>query len=144
MTAPTVLTIETTSLGDRSYLVHDGEVAFVVDPQRDVDRVLSLAEREGVRVTHVFETHIHNDYLTGGLVLAETTGASYHVNAADPVSFERTPISDTGTDLVEAPGFTGHVLGEHSRRSERPDQAGQGAEGSHTDSASPRHHLPTH
>ncbi|WP_289018358.1 MBL fold metallo-hydrolase [uncultured Ornithinimicrobium sp.] len=94
MTAPTVLTIETTSLGDRSYLVHDGQVAFVVDPQRDVDRVLSLAESEAVRVTHVFETHIHNDYVTGGYALAQRTGAAYHVNAEDDVSFERDAIRD--------------------------------------------------
>ena len=41
-------TIETSSLGDRSYLVHDGEVAVVVDPQRDIDRVLaSAADRAG-------------------------------------------------------------------------------------------------
>ena len=39
-----VQTIATTSLGDRSYLAHDGEVALVVDPQRDIDRVLALAD----------------------------------------------------------------------------------------------------
>ena len=50
-----------------------GEVALVVDPQRDIDRVLELAERAGVRITHVFETHIHNDYVTGGLALAQRT-----------------------------------------------------------------------
>ena len=89
-----VLPIDTPTLGDRSYLVHDGEVAFVVDPQRDIDRVLALLDQHGVRLTHVFETHMHNDYLTGGLALARETGASYLVNAADDVSFERTPISD--------------------------------------------------
>ncbi len=95
MTAPvSVRTIETASLGDRTYVVHDGEVAFVVDPQRDIDRVLDLLEEEGVRLTHVFETHLHNDYVTGGLALAERTGAAYHVNAEDEVSFERTPIRD--------------------------------------------------
>jgi hydroxyacylglutathione hydrolase len=90
----TVLTLDTPSLGDRSYLVHDGEVAFVVDPQRDIDRVLVLLEERGLRLTNVFETHLHNDYLTGGLALAGRTGASYHVNAADPVAFARTPIHD--------------------------------------------------
>ncbi len=85
-------TIETPSLGDRSYLVHDGEVAVVVDPQRDIDRVLDLASSEGVRITHVFETHIHNDYVTGGLALARETGAAYHVNADDDVRYDRTPI----------------------------------------------------
>ena len=97
-TSPTIVTIDTPTLGDRSYLVHDGVVAFVVDPQRDIDRVLDVAARAGVRITDVFETHLHNDYLTGGLELAGQTGASYHVNAADTVSFERHGVSDC--DLV--------------------------------------------
>ena len=90
----TVIAIETPTLGDRSYLVHDGEVALVVDPQRDIDRVLDLLEQHGVRLTHVFETHIHNDYVTGGLALAERTGALYLVNGEDDVSFVRTPVAD--------------------------------------------------
>lgn len=91
---PTIVTIETPSLGDRSYLVHDGQAAFVVDPQRDIDRVLDLLTEHDVRLTHVLETHIHNDYVTGGLALAQRTGAAYLVNGADEVSFERTPIGD--------------------------------------------------
>ncbi|XVX19994.1 MBL fold metallo-hydrolase [Actinomycetota bacterium] len=94
-----IVPIETPTLGDRSYLAHDGEVALVVDPQRDIDRVLELAESEGVRITHIVETHIHNDYLTGGLALAEKTGAGYYVNAADPVAYERIGISDG--DVIE-------------------------------------------
>ncbi|MGA9747604.1 MAG: MBL fold metallo-hydrolase, partial [Nocardioides sp.] len=90
----TVIPVETPTLGDRSYLVHDGRDAFVVDPQRDIDRILDLVDREGVRITHVFETHIHNDYVTGGLALARRTGAAYVVSARDEVAFERTPISD--------------------------------------------------
>ncbi|MCY7401758.1 MAG: MBL fold metallo-hydrolase, partial [Nocardioides sp.] len=92
--SPTVLTIETPTLGDRSYLVHDGQVAFVVDPQRDIDRVLDLLAQHDVRLTHVLETHIHNDYLTGGLALAQHTGADYLVNGEDDVSFTRTPVAD--------------------------------------------------
>ena len=90
----TIVPIETPTLGDRSYLAHDGQVALVVDPQRDIDRVLDLAESTGVRITHVFETHIHNDYVTGGLALAKVTGAAYHVNAADDVAYERVPTGD--------------------------------------------------
>jgi glyoxylase-like metal-dependent hydrolase (beta-lactamase superfamily II)/rhodanese-related sulfurtransferase len=89
-----VLQIETPSLGDRSYLVHDGSVALVIDPQRDIDRVTALAAEHGVRITHVAETHVHNDYLTGGLALARATGAAYLVNEADPVRFARTPLRD--------------------------------------------------
>lgn len=91
---PAVLAVETPTLGDRSYLVHDGTDGFVVDPQRDIDRVLGLADRAGVRIRHVLETHIHNDYVTGGLALARATGATYHVNGADPVTFDRHPVGD--------------------------------------------------
>ena len=113
---PTIIPIETPTLGDRSYLVHDGEVALVVDPQRDIDRVLDLAAREAVTITHVFETHIHNDYITGGLALAEQTGAGYFVNGADQVSYARTPISDgdeitIGTAMrVRALATPGHTF----------------------------------
>ena len=94
-----VVVLDTPSLGDRSYLLHDGERAVVVDPQRDIDRVLDAAEREGVRITHVVETHMHNDYVTGGLALARLLGAEYVVNAADPVAFECHGVRDG--DLVE-------------------------------------------
>ena len=53
-----------------------------------------MLEADGVRLTHVFETHIHNDYVTGGLALAQATGAAYYVNGQDEVAFDRTPISD--------------------------------------------------
>ena len=94
-----IVAIDTPSLGDRSYLVHDGSVAFVVDPQRDIDRVLDLAGPAGAEVTHVFETHIHNDYVTGGHALAAATGAGYHVNTADPVGFDRHGVADG--DLID-------------------------------------------
>ncbi len=100
-----IIPVDTPSLGDRSYLAHDGEVALVVDPQRDVGRVLALAEDARVRITHVFETHIHNDYVTGGLALAERTGAAYHVNADDPVRYARQPIRD-GDTVEVSPSMT--------------------------------------
>jgi hydroxyacylglutathione hydrolase len=113
-----VVTIDTAGLGDRSYLAHDGEVAVVIDPQRDFDRVLAVAEAEGVRITHVFETHIHNDYVTGGLALSAEVGAVYVVAAEDEVAFARTPAKDgtrfdTGRLSVTAlatPGHTPHHL----------------------------------
>lgn len=94
-----IVAIDTPTLGDRSYFVTDGEVAFVVDPQRDIDRVLALADARKVTVVDVFETHIHNDYVTGGLALAQATGAAYHVNAADPVAFGHDAVADG--DVIE-------------------------------------------
>ncbi|MHA7297302.1 MBL fold metallo-hydrolase [Pseudarthrobacter sp. MDT3-1] len=113
-----VVVIETRPLGDRSYLVHDGEVALVIDPQRDMDRVEAAAAAANVRITHVAETHLHNDYLSGGLILARAHGALYLVSANDDVAFERTPIADGGTvhvgrltvKAVATPGHTHHHL----------------------------------
>jgi hydroxyacylglutathione hydrolase len=109
-----VIVIETPQLGDRSYVVHDGTVALVIDPQRDADRIEAAARGAGVAITHVAETHIHNDYLTGGLELARAHGASYLVNAADPVVYERTPIADgqsvrIGSFTVKALATPGHT-----------------------------------
>jgi glyoxylase-like metal-dependent hydrolase (beta-lactamase superfamily II)/rhodanese-related sulfurtransferase len=88
----------------------------VVDPQRDIDRVLALADDQGLTITHVVETHIHNDYVTGGLELARTVGAEYVVPAGDDVAYDRRPACDG--DVVDAgpiqlqvmhtPGHTHH------------------------------------
>lgn len=94
-----IIPLDTASLGDRSYVAHDGTVAVVVDPQRDIDRVLAITEPRGLRITHVFETHIHNDYVTGGFRLAEQVGAQYCVNADDPVAYERVSVRDG--DVIE-------------------------------------------
>jgi hydroxyacylglutathione hydrolase len=110
-----VTVIETPPLGDRSYLIHDGVAALVIDPQRDIDRVESAAESAGgVHITHVAETHIHNDYLTGGLMLARQHDAEYLINAADEVAYDRRPIDAGQTikvgrlsvDVIATPGHT--------------------------------------
>lgn len=90
--------IETPELGDRSYVVSDGTCAVVVDPQRDTDRVESALAELGVPVSMVLETHLHNDYLTGGLALARTTGATYVVAGRDEVALSRRTVGE-GDDL---------------------------------------------
>lgn len=104
-----IVAMDTPSLGDRGYLVTDGRVAFAVDPQRDIDRVLDAAREHAVEIVDVFETHVHNDYVTGGLALARATGAAYHLNAADPVAFAHDPVSD-GDAIEVGPGMRVRVL----------------------------------
>ncbi|MFF2810251.1 rhodanese-like domain-containing protein [Streptomyces sp. NPDC058000] len=87
-------TIEVAGLGNRSYLAGGQRTAVAVDPPRDIDRVIAAAARRGVRISHVVETHVHNDYVTGGLALARITGAAYLVPAAARVSYERVPVHD--------------------------------------------------
>jgi len=109
-----VIVIPTPDLGDRSYVVHDGSVAFVVDAQRDVGRVLRAVSEAGLTIAGVGETHIHNDYVMGGLALAADLGVPYLIHADDPVSFDRTPVRDGDTfdlgrlrvEVVHTPGHT--------------------------------------
>ncbi len=113
-----VVTIETPPLGDRTYLIHDGRVAMVVDPQRDIDRILDTADAAGVTITHVAETHVHNDYVSGGLVLARITHASYVHAAAEPLRFDHVAVGDGDAfavgrlrvEVVHTPGHTPHHL----------------------------------
>ncbi|CAM5286001.1 MBL fold metallo-hydrolase OS=Streptomyces gougerotii OX=53448 GN=GCM10010227_33010 PE=4 SV=1 [Streptomyces diastaticus subsp. diastaticus] len=118
-------------LGNRSYLAGGDSEAVAVDPPRDIDQVLTAAARRGVRISHVVETHVHNDYLTGGLELARITGAAYLVPADANVSFARVPVSDgdtvdidTGAGLtltaVATPGHTPHHTAYVLREAGRP------------------------
>ncbi|WP_028564872.1 MBL fold metallo-hydrolase [Salinispora tropica] len=109
-----VAVVQTSELGDRSYIAHDGHVAIVVDPQRDLDRLQAVLNERGLRCAMVLETHIHNDYVSGGLQLAHQHNAPYAVNAADEVAFERHGVAD-GDELsvggmrvrvVATPGHT--------------------------------------
>ncbi|MBW3562673.1 MAG: MBL fold metallo-hydrolase [Actinobacteria bacterium] len=105
---------DTPSLGDRTYLATDGDVAVVVDPQRDWERVATAADERGITITHVLETHIHNDYVTGGLVLSREVGADYVVAAEDPVGYERIGAVDgmhleSGSIALEVVGTPGHT-----------------------------------
>ncbi len=113
-----VITIETPSLGDRSYIVHDGKVGLVIDPQRDIDRVLGAAADADIDITHIAETHVHNDYVSGGLTLSRVTGAAYVHASDEPVRFDHVGVGDgdhfTVGDLdvtvLATPGHTPHHL----------------------------------
>ena len=100
-------TIELAGIGNRSYLAGGERTAVAVDPPRDFDQVMAAAVRRGVRISHVVETHIHNDYVTGGLELARITGAAYLVPADARVAFARTSVRDGDvTDVDSAAGLT--------------------------------------
>jgi glyoxylase-like metal-dependent hydrolase (beta-lactamase superfamily II)/rhodanese-related sulfurtransferase len=101
--------LETPELGDRSYLVHDGRVAVVIDPQRDLDRIVSAARSRGVGIVCVAETHIHNDYVSGGAALSRALSALYLVAAGEAVSFDRRRVYD-GEEIQLAVGFSLRAL----------------------------------
>ncbi|MEU9796167.1 MBL fold metallo-hydrolase [Streptomyces sparsogenes] len=121
-------TLEIEGLGNHSHLAGGARSAVVVDPPRDIEQVIAAAARRRVRIALVAETHLHNDYVTGGLELARVTGARYLVPTGASVAFARTPVADGDRFPVDehlvlraiaTPGHTPHhtsyVLEEDGR-----------------------------
>ncbi|MSZ26037.1 MAG: MBL fold metallo-hydrolase, partial [Actinobacteria bacterium] len=111
----TVISLDTPTLGDRGYIAHDGTTALVVDPQRDIDRVDQVLTDNNLALGAVVETHMHNDYVSGGLVLAQNHQATYITSAEDPVEFKRTAAHDLdefaiGTFGIKALHTPGHTF----------------------------------
>ena len=130
--APHVIVIDTPGLGDRGYIVHDGVHAFVIDPQRDTDRVEMLLAEHGLQVTHVGETHIHNDYVNGGYQLARKYGATYVVPADVELAYlgesnvralgegDSFRAGDLDVHVVHTPGHTPHHISFAVSRDNHP------------------------
>ncbi|QDV26478.1 MBL fold metallo-hydrolase [Aureliella helgolandensis] len=74
------------SLAHASYMVgcQRAQVAVVVDPGRDIDQYLEMADREGLKLIAIAETHIHADYVSGARELAERVGAKLYVSDEGP------------------------------------------------------------
>jgi rhodanese-related sulfurtransferase len=103
-------------LAHASYLVGDAasRTAVVVDPQRDIDRYVDDAEREGLQIRHVFLTHFHADFVAGHLELRDRTGAAIHLGARARAEYPFVPMADGASldcgrmrlQVLETPGHT--------------------------------------
>jgi hydroxyacylglutathione hydrolase len=82
-----------------SYLVTANRSCAVIDPERDISRYLSAALDMGVRITHVLETHLHADFVSGHLDLAAATGARISAPRAGNCAFPHTPVGEG--DVIE-------------------------------------------
>ena len=78
------------ALAHASYMVgcQRAKVAVVVDPGRDVDQYLEMAQREGLKLIAVAETHIHADYVSGARELADRVGAKLYVSDEGPADWK--------------------------------------------------------
>jgi hydroxyacylglutathione hydrolase len=74
---------EVPGLSHYSYVLGSNGYAVVIDPKRDCDAYLSYAAENGLRISHVLETHIHADYASGALQLAKSAGAELWLSAHD-------------------------------------------------------------
>ena len=83
-------------LGHASYLVGDADagLAAVVDPRRDVDAYVEMARAEGLRITEILETHVHNDYVSGAEELRQRTGATVRAAASAALTRPHEAIAD--------------------------------------------------
>lgn len=80
--------------GCLSYVIGSGNDAVVVDPSADLDVYLGVAAEHGWTIRHVFDTHLHADHLSGARDLADTVGATLHLNPADTFHFPYEPLHD--------------------------------------------------
>ena len=117
-------------LAHASYMLASEGEAVVVDPQRDVELYLKAAADHGVTICHVFETHLHADFVSGHRELAARTGAKIYMGAEAGATLPHVPVKD-GFELkagkisirvLETPGHTPEsiclVVTDHEKSSE--------------------------
>jgi glyoxylase-like metal-dependent hydrolase (beta-lactamase superfamily II) len=109
--------------GCLSYMVVSNGEAALIDATRMTDIYLDFAASIGAKITHIFDTHLHADHISGGRLIAEETGATYWLPPKDAteVTFEYQPLED-GNDVkigntiinIHALYSPGHTIGSTS------------------------------
>src|SRR5882757_7791406 len=103
-----------TCLAHASYMIGSGGEAAVIDPQRDVDLYIEAADEQGLKIRHIFETHLHADFVSGHKELAARTGAKICIGVQAHAGFPHIPLRD-GFEMkmgairiraLETPGHT--------------------------------------
>jgi hydroxyacylglutathione hydrolase len=103
-------------LGHLSTLIGDEDagLAAVIDPRRDVDVYVAAARERGLRISHAIETHLHNDYVSGGRELAAAAGAEQVIGVGANAAYPHRPVHDGDSawvgslrfQVVDTPGHT--------------------------------------
>ena len=90
----------------------------VVDPKRDIQDYLDIARTEGMRITHIFDTHVHADHVSGARELSNATGAPIHIHHESPVSYKHVGVKEGDVfeigaakmEVLHTPGHTPHAI----------------------------------
>ena len=120
-------------MGCLSYLIGcpQAGVACVVDPKRDVQDYIEVARENNLRITHIFETHVHADHISGNMELKSRTGADIYLGDGTPATFDFNPLIEGETydfgsvrlEVLSTPGHTPNsisLLVTDTTRNERP------------------------
>jgi hydroxyacylglutathione hydrolase len=119
-----------TGLGNSAYLIgsHDTKMGILIDPLRDVDRYLHAASERGIQLTHVLDTHLHADFISGNREIAHQTGAVIGASAEAQAGFEHQALTeesviDLGAFQIRVMTTPGHtpehisfLLHEHDKK----------------------------
>lgn len=102
-------------LAHASYMLGSHGEAVVVDPQRDVDLYLKAAEEHGLKIRHIFETHLHADFVSGHAELAARAGATIYISGRAEAAFPHVSVEDSfelrvGSLRIVARATPGHTL----------------------------------
>ena len=117
-------------LAHLSYILAGNQTCAVIDPKRDVDEYLKVAKGMGLKITHIIETHLHADFVSGHLDLKELTGATIYAPKAGKCQFDHVPVSEGDTIKIDdmelkvletgghTPEHVSYVAIDHSRGKE--------------------------
>jgi hydroxyacylglutathione hydrolase len=83
-------------LGNSSYLIgsYDTKKGILIDPLRDVDQYLHAASERGIQLTHVLDTHLHADFVSGNREITHQTGATIGASAEAKLGFDHQPLTE--------------------------------------------------
>ncbi len=104
----------TPKIAHSSYILAGNETCAVIDPRRDVQIYLDTAHSMGLTITHILETHLHADFVSGHMDLADSTGATIYAPKIGNCSFDHVAVSegdeiqieDMLLQVIETPGHT--------------------------------------
>ncbi|MHB8122125.1 MAG: MBL fold metallo-hydrolase [Desulfuromonadaceae bacterium] len=117
-------------LAHSSYLLGGAATCAIIDPRRDVGIYLDAAADMGMKITHILQTHLHADFVSGHLDLAEATGAVIFAPKTGNCEFKHHPVAegdsfridDLEIQVLETPGHTPehvtYVVIDHARGGE--------------------------
>lgn len=101
-------------LAHSSYLLGGSRTCAIVDPRRDTEVYLQAAKEMGMKITHILETHLHADFISGHIDLAEQTGATIYAPRSANCRFKHRAVGEGDTfrlenmqiKVYETPGHT--------------------------------------